>query len=132
MAQTTSGALKAKIESLGLSISAYRDQAPPGQALPYVVIQEAVTTAPDPMEDGQLTTGAEAVQIDVWQEMGSETYTLVPGLLAGLHGAQLGSIGTPAKRAYVCLVRNHLRTTDIALEPARVRDIIDLDVLREL
>lgn len=130
MAATTAGALKAKIESLGLSISAYRDQPPPGQSLPLVVIQESIATTPDPLEDGVLTTGVEMVQVDLHEAIGSENYALAPGIIAGLHGARLTSVGT--KLVYVCLVRNRIRTVDTTIEPNQIRHTIDVDVLREL
>lgn len=130
MAASTAGALKAKIESLGLSLSAYRDQPPPGQALPYVVIAEAVATTPDPLEDGVLTTGAEAVQIDLYETLGEEDYARIAGIMAGLHGARLPSIGTPGKIVYSVLVRNRQRIVD--LQMTQVRHIVDVDVMREL
>ena len=128
MAATVAGALKAKIESLGLGISAYRDQPPAGQAPPYVVIQESIAMTPDRLEDGQLTTGTEQAQVDLYETLGVESMTLAPGLLAGLHGARLVSIGT--KLVYVVLVRNKNRTVD--LQNTQIRHIIDVDVLREL
>lgn len=128
MAATTAGALKAKLESLGLGISAYRDQPPPGQALPYVVIGESISLIPDPLEDGQLTTGTEQVQVDLYEQLGLENYALAAGIEAGLHGQRLALVG--AKLVYVVLVRNRTRTVDLQL--AWVRHIIDVDVLREL
>lgn len=128
MAQTTAGALKARIESLGLSVPAYRDQPPTGQALPYVVIQESISTTPDAMEDGALSTGAEAVQVDIYDVLGSENYALVPGIEAGLHGARLAFVGT--KLVYVVLVRHRLRTFDLQFQ--WVRNTLDVDVMREL
>ncbi len=131
MAATTSGALKAKIEGLGLSLAAYRDQAAEAATLPYVVVREAISMTPDPLEDGQLTTGAEQVQVDLFEQLGSENYTLAPGIAAGLHGQRLASIGSsPAKVVYVCLVRNRTRVVD--LQFSQVRHIFDVDVLREL
>ncbi len=131
MAQTTSAALKTKIESLGLSLAAYRDQASETATLPYVVIHEAISTTPDPLEDGQLTTGAEQVQVDLFEQLGSETYALAPGIAAGLHGQRLASIGSsPAKVVYVCLIRNRTRVVDLQFN--QVRHIFDVDVLREL
>ena len=131
MASTTGGALKAKIESLGLGLAAYRDQPPPGHALPLVVIQESIAITPDPLEDGQLTTGAEQVQVDLFETLGSEDSALARGIIAGLHGARLNSIGSaPARLVYVVLVRGKNRVID--LQMTQVRHIIDLDVLREL
>jgi hypothetical protein len=128
MAATTAGALKAKIESLGLGISAYRDQPPAGQAKPYVSIQESIAMTPDSLEDGHLTTGAELVQVEVYETLGAEDYALLQGITAGLHGARLASIGT--KLVYAALVRNVIR--DVDLQNTQIRHIIDVDVLREL
>jgi hypothetical protein len=131
LAATSSGALKATIEGLGFGISAYRDQPPPGQALPYVVIQERVAMTPDPLEDGALSTGTESVQVDLYETLGAETYAILPGILAGLHGSRLtasAKIGT--KLVYVCLVRNVNRVVD--LQMTQVRHIIDVDLEREL
>lgn len=128
MAQTTAGALKVAIESLGLGISAYRDQAPAGLDLPYVVVQEAIAVTPDALEDGRLTSGAEQVQIDVYERLGEENYALMPGLRVGLHGTRLAKIGNSV--VYVVLVRNETRVVD--LQMTQVRHIIQADVLREL
>lgn len=131
MAATTAGALKALIEGLGLGISAYRNHAPEGQAMPYIVIQEGISRVPNPIEDFTLTTGVESVQVDVWQTMGAENHALVPGLLAGLHGKKTAAIGTPARTVYSILVRNCQGPLEDE-QLAQVRHIVDLDVEREL
>jgi hypothetical protein len=106
---TTAGALKAKIESLGLSISAYRDQAPEGTALPYVTISEAIAVVPDLLEDGAASTGKETVSIDVWQKWKTvpggntlaESPTLPGAIVRGIHAQ---SLGTAPTRAYAVIV----------------------------
>lgn len=134
MPSTTTGALKVKIESLGLGIPAYRDAAPEGHALPYVRIIEAISTVPDPMEDHALGTGTELVQIDLFQAWRDashaplENYTLPGALLAGLEGAQIGNVGS--KRVYTVLVRNMRRLLEE--DNNIVHHVIDVDLKREL
>jgi hypothetical protein len=132
VAATTAGALKVLIEGLSTGLMAYADQPPTGKALPYVLIHRALGAVPDPLEDGKLTTGTEPVQIEVLQAEKDEVYSVVPTLLAGLHGARLAPIGTPTptKITYCVLVRNQQRVLD--LQDLTVRDIIDVDVKREL
>lgn len=130
MATTAANAIKAQIESLGLSITAYRDRAPTNQAtLPYVTIHESISQVPDALEDGTLSTGVELVQVDVWQQVTAESVTLVGQIVAGLHGKPLQSIGS--KRVYTSIVRNVLRMP-IQLEENIVHSVIDLDLWREL
>lgn len=134
MAASTAGALKAKIESLGLGISAYRDRAPEGHALPYVQIIESVSTVPGPIEDHALGVGTELVQIDLFQtwrdaqHAPAESYTLPGALLAGLEGAQIVNIGS--KRVYTVFVRNMRRMLEE--DNNVVHYAIDVDLKREL
>lgn len=141
-AATTAGALKAFIESLGLSIAAYRDTAPDGTAKPYVSILESISAVPDALEDGHLTTGVENAQVDVWQQYRdpashavTESYTLPASIAAGLHGSNLyvdanrpGTIG--GKRVYGVLVRNLIRMPAEEEENV-VHHVIDLHLMRE-
>lgn len=108
MAASTSGALKALIESLGLNISVYRDRAPEGRALPYVTVDEAIAIIPDKLEDGQSTTVRETVSIDVWMQWKNrangqlaESYTLPYDIARALQGSPLDT--TPS-RAYTVII----------------------------
>ena len=116
MAATLAGLLKQYIEAQGLSISAYRDQAPQGAALPYCVIYEGISAVPDGLNDG---TEREMVQVDLWQQRQAlsaddadkEDPSLKPKLVQALHGAMLpgGEYGTPARHVYGVVVRNSIR-----------------------
>lgn len=108
MAASTSGALKALIESLGLNISVYRDRAPEGRALPYITVEEAIAIIPDKLEDGQASTVKETVSIDVWMQWKNrangqlaESYTLPYDIARALQGSALG---TAPSRAYAVIV----------------------------
>src|SRR5207253_7625653 len=109
MAASTAGALKALIESLGLSVSVYRDRAPEKTAPPYVTVSEAVAIVTDKLEDGAVSTGKETVSIDVWMTWKNKTtgaitepYTLPGAILRGIQGKSLGSTPT---RGYTVLVK---------------------------
>lgn len=130
MAATVGGALKALIEGLGLGISAYSRRAPAGEKLPYVTILDDVTAAADPWEDGQAQTAVESVQVDLWERLGAESPTILAGLVTGLNGAELGAIGTPAKRIYATALRHWQRVEDPELE--QIRHIFDVDLHRQL
>lgn len=117
MASTTAGALKALIESLGLSLSAYRDEAPAGTTRPYVTISEELTLVADPSEDGAAATVVETAQVDLWQDWHdttsggrAESYTLAPALRRGLDGARLVAVGTSIP--YTALVRHTARMVE--------------------
>lgn len=117
MAATTAGALKALIESLGLGISAYRDEAPAGTTRPYVTIIEEIALVTDPSEDGVGATVVETCQIDLWQDWHNsttggvaESYTLAPALRRGIDGARLALIGSAL--TYQALVRHTLRQVE--------------------
>lgn len=119
MAATTAGALKAFIEGLGLSLSAYRDEAPAGTTRPYVTILEEFPLVADPSEDGVAATVVETAQVDLWQDWHdpttggrAESYTLAPALRRGLDGARIGVIGTAL--AYTALVRHVMRMVEPA------------------
>lgn len=136
MSATSANALKALIEGLGLSLTAYRDEAKQGAAKPYVTITEEISFVPDSIEDGQATTGVETVTVDLWQQWKnsngagtiSEDYTLAPNLRKGLHGKRLALIGTAI--TYVVLVRNSIRLLDP--ESNVVHHVLTLDIHREL
>lgn len=120
MAATTSGAIKAHLESLGLGVSVYRDGPRPGQAVPYIVVTEGISTVPsvsaagdhgDPDAD---ITVSEQVQVDIVQAardsagQNIERYDL-PGLVyRALHGARLTAHPT---HVYGCRVLSMGRDT---------------------
>lgn len=52
MAATTAGAIKAYLEGLGFGVPVFRDGPRPGQALPYIVVTEAVSTGLDAAGNG--------------------------------------------------------------------------------
>ena len=114
MSATTAGGLKALIEGLGLSLAAYRDEAPAGTLRPYVTITEELVWVADTIEDGAAATGVETCQVDLWQDWHdqaagkiAENYTLAPALKRGIDGARMVVIGTTLP--YTALVRHSLR-----------------------
>lgn len=128
MAATTAGAVKSYVEGLGLGVMAYRDEAPPGSALPYVTIAEAVAVVPKPssprFDAGSQKYVAETVQIDVWQSWRdattravAESYTLAAAIARALDGAQL-----PAAPTQVSGVR--LINTVRLLEPPEAPEVV--------
>jgi hypothetical protein len=147
---STAGAIKAYIESLGLSLSAYRDGAPTDDAgritaaYPHVVIQEGIAYGDNPQGDGdfgdhtQPTTEVELVQVDLYQHAraltggipGSqnvESYDLPGQLRAALRGAKLGLVGS--QRVYGVTTRGGRRWP---IADNVVRHTIDLEVNRTL
>ena len=111
MAASTSGALKAYLESpaVALGVPVYRDQAPAGQKKPYITVSEAIALSPDPLEDGAVGTLREEVQIDLWMPWKDlpgqpetkfadgrllESYSLPGALLRALDGARLATAPT--------------------------------------
>jgi hypothetical protein len=136
LSATTSGALKVLIESLGLGLSAYRDEAPAGTKRPYITILEEITLVPDQLEDGGVgNAGRETVQIDLWQNwhdpatgVVAENYGLAPALKRGIHGQRLQSIGSSI--VYEALVRHSVRF----LEPTEnlVHHALTVEVFRQL
>lgn len=135
MAATTAGALKALIESLGLSLSAYRDEAPAGTARPYVTIIEEIALIADSSEDGKAGTAVETAQVDLWQNWHNpttgavaESYTLAPALKRGIDGARLALIGTSV--AYTALVRHSLRMVEV--DENLVHHALTVEVYRQV
>lgn len=135
MAASTAGALKALIESLGLGISAYRDEPPSSSTTrPYVTITEELTMVADPSEDGKAGTVVETVQVDLWQDWHNlqngnlaESYTLAPALRRGIDGARLALIGTAV--SYIALVRHSLR--QLEAEENLVHHALTVEVMRQ-
>lgn len=140
MAQTSGGALKVLIESLGLGLTANRDRPSQGAARPYVTIEEEIALVPDPLEDGGPSTAVETVQVDLWQDFRDlvttsptygnlkENYALAPSLKRGLHGARLQPLGTAI--VYMALVRHTVRSLEEADNV--VHHAITLEVFRQL
>lgn len=117
MAATTAGALKVLIESLGLNLAAYRDEAPAGTLRPFVTIMEEITLVPTASEDGLALTVVETAQVDLWQDwhdlttgLRIESYTLAPALRRGIDGTRLALIGTAL--TYQALVRHVMRSVE--------------------
>lgn len=104
MAASTAGAIKALLESAGLGIPFYRDAAPPGQALPYGTITEAISITSDAAFsslDDPAHHVTEEVQVDVWQQWRSpttraltESYTLPDAVTLALEGGLLTALPT--------------------------------------
>jgi hypothetical protein len=134
VAATTSGALKALIEGLGLGISAYRDEPPVGTLRPYVTITEELTLVADPSEDGKAGTVVETAQVDIWQDWHNlpagtlaESYTLAPAIRRGIDGARMALIGTSLP--YTALVRHTLR--QLEAEENLVHHSLTVEVWRQ-
>lgn len=134
IAASTSGAVKALIETLGLSLSAYRDRPPEDTAKPYVTIQEGIAITPDLSGDnGQNPTVRETVQVSLWQASRSaanlvtESYTLADSLYLGLHGARLSAA---PKRVYGCKVRSSVRLLE--RDASTVQTVYTLELSRVL
>lgn len=145
MAATTSGALKAYVEGMGLGLPVFRDGVPTdrqGQQMlpPYMVVHEGLAVVPlsfgdfgDPARDFTVT---ELVQLDLWepartpggqapgQATAGEVYTRPRSLLRGLDGATLPASPT---RVWSVRVQHFVRT----LQDGMVRTRFDLLVTRE-
>jgi hypothetical protein len=134
LSATTAGALKALIESLGLSISAYHSQAPPGAKRPYITIDDEIALVADPLADGRADTGVETAQVDIWQDWKDasgaivEIRTLAPAVRRGVDGAQLAAIGT--SHAYICIFKHSLR--QVEAEENIVHHALTVEVWRQV
>ncbi|WP_406338274.1 hypothetical protein OG987_13370 [Streptomyces sp. NBC_01620] len=140
MAATTAGAIKARLESLQFGVPVFRDGPRPGQACPYIVVTEAVSTGldtgngdfGDPAADIQII---ETVTVDLVQNArakngtatkNSERYGLAETIARALHGHPL-----PAHPAKVTAVR--FKDLDrFPINDNRVRSSITIDVHRTL
>ena len=104
MALTLAGALKAYLEAAGLGITVFTDDVPPRAVVknadgtlkaPYVVITPAIADRLDPMEDGTVLSGAEEIQLDLWEQWRDkgdnvkESPTLARAVTKALQGATL-------------------------------------------
>lgn len=135
MAASTAGAVKALIEAAGLGLSAYRDAAPEGAALPYATIHEAITLGPEPafsqFDDPQHHV-AEQVQVSLWQQSRdpatrakTESYTLPDAVCNALAGALL--TGIPNYGGHVRVLG---RTRLLEDEGNTIHDAITIEVRR--
>jgi hypothetical protein len=142
MAATTSGAIKARLESLGTSVPFFRDGPRPGQEPPFGVITEALSTGLDLNGNGDYGDPdaeiniVETVTVDIIQNARTKTnavtaknverYGLAELFAHALHGHPL-----PAHPAKVTAVR----VTDLDRFPIadnRVRHSITVQIHRQL
>lgn len=142
MAATTSGAIKAYLESLALGVPVFRDGPRPGQDYPYIVVTEAVSIGPDGTANGDFGDPAaevniiEIVTVDLVQRGRAKTgasttknverYGLAEAIAHRLHGCSL-----PAHPAKV----HGVKATDIDRIPLAdnvVRHSITVTLHREL
>lgn len=97
MAASTTGVLKRAIETGGLGLSVYRDRAPEGAALPYIVVYEAISTAPvgvgSGAQAGAPMTVSEESQCDLFQSRDAEVFDLAARVVRRLTEATLERIG---------------------------------------
>ncbi|MFD8667080.1 hypothetical protein ACFV1U_17005 [Streptomyces microflavus] len=142
MAATTSGAIKARLESLGTSVPFFRDGPREGQAPPFGVITEAVAITLDTGANGDFGDPAaeiniiETATVDIVQNAraksgattarNTERYGLAELFAHALHGHPL-----PAHPAKVTAVK----ATEIDRFPIsnnRTRSSIKVQIHREL
>lgn len=107
MSATVAGAIKALVEAAGLGVAAYRDVAPPGATLPYVLIREGIAVTTEPSGD----FGApgpyevrEEVQVDVvqaWKNPQTGARLEVYGLADAVAGALRGAAPQPVLDGHV-------------------------------
>lgn len=142
MAATTSGALKARIESLGFGVPVFRDGPREGQACPFVVVTEAVAVGLDSRGNGDFGDPdapiaiVETVTVDLIQNArtkagaatapNAERYGLAEAIAHQLHGRPL-----PAHPAKVTAVR--VRDMDrFPIKDNRTRTSITVEIHRHL
>ncbi|MEE1738825.1 hypothetical protein PUR49_20265 [Streptomyces sp. BE147] len=141
MAATTSGAIKARLESLQFGVPVFRDGPRQGQAPPFIVVTEALATTMDTANGdfGDSTaeiTIVEKVAVDLVETARTkatagtakavERYGLAEAIAHALHGH-----GLPAHPAQVTAVR----VTDMDRFPIsdnRVRTSITVQIHRTL
>lgn len=143
MSATLGGAFKAALESKGLGIAFYRDEAPPGTDLPYGIVTELPAVSEpagdfgDP--DGVDVEVRQQVQIDVWQAWRTPAGAVAEDrLLAGRVAAVcrglriLETVGVG--RCYPAVLRTWqpVREGQPLSGDNLVRDIITVEVLRTL
>lgn len=142
MAATTSGAIKARIESLGLNVPVFRDGPREGQAPPFVVVTEALDIAMDAAANGDYGDPAavlsivEKVGVDLIETARTkatagtakavERYGLAETIAHQLHGRPL-----PAHPAKVTAVR--VTGLDrFPIKDNRVRTSLTVEIHRQL
>ena len=132
MSATIAGALKAHIETLGLNVVAYRDQAPTEQTGHYIVIHEGISTVRE-TDQGDAHAATELVQVDYFQPWRASDGSLAENpastaaLITGIQGAQLA---TAPKRVYGCLVDSSQRFVEH--DTNRVHEAITVRIRRNL
>ena len=128
LAAGTYGALKAYIEAQGLSITVYKDAAPPTTRdpatgllkAPYCTVIEDISMVPESRDDGGSGAGgssyvAELVQLDLWMnwrdssDKSLENRTLGDALYRKLDGCTLDLAPT---RVYAVHVQNKIRLVE--------------------
>lgn len=122
MAATTSGALKAYLESLGMGLQWYRDGAPKGTKMPYGVITEDIGSTEEAFGDfGDPNADVpvqELVQLDLYELARSgpsaggatpvaESYTARDTISRRLRGVRLPAIA--GRRVYGVKVQTRQR-----------------------
>lgn len=142
MAATTSGAIKARLESLQFGVPVFRDGPRPGQDCPYIVVTEALSTGLDTLGCGDFGDPTADVQIietatvDLIQHARTQTgaattrnterYGLAEAIARALHGHPL-----PAHPAPVTAVR--VRDMDrIPIADNKIRHSITIEIHRAL
>jgi hypothetical protein len=126
MPATVSAAVKARLESQGLSLAVYRGGAPANASYPHVVVHEGIGTVELAEASGDLgdpateVTVREELQVDLYQlartvsttqgrVRNAEDYTLLDRIATGLRGARLGAIGVVSTGAVVSRIGTRRR-----------------------
>jgi hypothetical protein len=139
---TTSGAVKAYVEQLGLSLSVHRDKPPAGIRLPYAVVHEGLALVPeldgDYGDPAAERNASELVQLDLYQAARqpatgamAESVPLADALWQALRHTDLVVPGQQQRaRVWACTVANRVRTP--AGDDNVVRDTFSLAVRRRV
>lgn len=140
MAATIAGALKALIESAGLGLAAYRDEAPKDASPPFVIIHEGISLVPDPSNaryDGSERQAREEVQVSLWQQWrttgtggNNESYTVADALKEALDGAELPTSGNGAPPKHVWGLRFLSSRRILDRDNNRVHTPMTVEVIR--
>src|ERR1700694_3479502 len=138
---TLGGALKTFLEAQGLGLAVYTDRPPPRGHVshPYCIVTGDINLVLDKLEDSAASTGAEEVQLDLYQQWRNandqvlESPTLADAITDSLEGSRIGATygaGATAKIIYAVLQRARRRLLN---ENERiVRHIYQLDVVRQV
>jgi len=140
MASTTAGAVKAFIETLGLSVPCFRDEAPVNksdgtpQSRPYVVIQDSLGDFPLRTGDNKYKRTTELVQVDVYENIinpttgaRDESYSLAKTIFRSLTSTRLT---TAPERVWQLREFGRLRSRNAEIN--EIRTTITLSVVRDL